>query len=102
MARLSEAELVARSGVAVERVRRFVELGILRPSPEGFRPPDIQLARMFDAFDGAGMAAEQIGELIGRGEWSNAWADLIFPSPFPYSERTLEELVSELVLTRSL
>src|SRR5436305_950663 len=58
MAGLSEAELVARSGVAAGRVRRFVELGILRLSSDGFHPPDIPLARMFDAIQSVAELAQ--------------------------------------------
>ena len=92
MEHLSERDLVDRSGVAAERVRRFVELGVLDPGEDGFRAPDVQLARLYVSLDEAGYSPEVIGRLIGTGAWSNAWADLIFPNPHPYSERTLAEL----------
>ncbi|HEV8563736.1 MAG TPA: adenylate/guanylate cyclase domain-containing protein [Actinomycetota bacterium] len=102
MTGLSEEELIARSGVASDRVRHFIELKILEPAAEGFRPPDIQLARLYEAFDQAGISPEQISALMADGAWSNAWADLIFPNPHPFSEKTLDRLAVELDLPRSL
>jgi adenylate cyclase len=102
MAGLSEEELVARSGVDAARVRRFVELKILDPGHDGFRPPDIQLARLYESLDQAGIAPEQISALVADGAWSNAWADLIFPNPHPFSDQTLAKLASERDLPRSL
>jgi adenylate cyclase len=101
MTGLTEQELVARSGVAAERVRRFVELGVLEPGPDGFRPPDIQLARTYRALDDAGISAEQIATLMNAGAWSNAWADLIFPDPAAFSEHQLGRLATELDLPQA-
>jgi adenylate cyclase len=98
---LSERDLVDRSGVPAERVRRFVELGILQPGPEGFRAPNVQLARLYVSLEEAGYSPEMMGKLIESGAWSNAWADLIFPNPHPYSEQTLGEFSDELGLPRS-
>jgi adenylate cyclase len=95
-------ELAARAGVDPARVNRFVELGVLSPGPDGFRPPDIQLARIYLSLDEAGIEAEQIAELTAGGAWSNAWGDLIFPDPTPFSDRTLEELAGDLDLPRTL
>ncbi len=99
---LSEDDLIARSGVPAERVRGYVALGVLQPTAQGFRPPDIQLARVFAAFEDAGIAPQQIAELMAQGNWSNAWADLIFPDPFPFSGKTLGELVDGLGLPRPM
>jgi adenylate cyclase len=102
MTGFSEDELVARSGVAADRVRMFVELKIIKPAPDGFRPPDIQLARLYEALDRAGIEAEQISKLIADGAWSNAWAAVVFPNPHPFSDTTLAHHARELDLPRSL
>jgi adenylate cyclase len=99
---ITEKQLVERSGVAEERVRRFIDLGILERGPDGFRPPDVQLARLYVSLDEAGFSPDMIGQLIAAGAWSNAWADLIFPNPHPYSEKTLGELSDQIGLPRSL
>jgi adenylate cyclase len=95
-------ELASRAGVELTQLRRLVELGVLSAGPDGFRPPDIQLARIYLALDEAGIAPEQIAQLMSDGQWSNAWGDLIFPDPFSYSERTLGELATDLNAPRSL
>jgi adenylate cyclase len=98
----SAEELATRAGVDLAQLRRLIELGVLSATSDGFRPPDIQLARIYLALDEAGIAPEQIAQLMSSGQWSNAWGDLIFPDPFSYSERTLGELAGDLNVPRSL
>jgi adenylate cyclase len=98
----SAEELATRAGVDLAQLRRLIELGVLSATSDGFRPPDIQLARIYLALDEAGIAPEQIAQLMSSGQWSNAWGDLIFPDPFSYSERTLDELAGDLNVPRSL
>ena len=100
--RVNEAELSERSGVAPERIRLFVDLGILEPDNDVFRPPDVQLVRIFEALDASGIGPEVIAKLMKEGNWSNAWADLVFPSPFPYLRQTIAEVADELDLPRPL
>ena len=94
MAGLTEADLVARSGIGAERVRHMIEVGVIAPTEEGFRPPDIQLVRVFVSLDDAGIPPEHIAELMRAGGWSNSWADLIFPDPFPFSGKTLDAIAA--------
>lgn len=98
MAGYTDIELAELSGVPLERVRWFLELGILEPEPGGFRPPHVQLVRIFQSLEDAGITPEDLAKLMAEGNWSNAWADMIFPDPTPYSDSTLEQIADELGL----
>lgn len=53
----STADLARGAGIAEDRIRRFVELGILEPADGAFRPADIQRVRVAEALDRAGDAS---------------------------------------------
>ena len=96
-------ELARRAGVSPARLRTMIELGILRPTPQGaFTAPDIQRVRIVEAMDGSGISLEQVAQMIARGDYSTGWADLLFPEPVPMSDRTLKEAVAELGLPLDL
>jgi len=79
----SEAELAELAGTTVERIGRMTELRILAPEGGGYRPPDIQLVRVAEALDRAGIELSDIGRMITEGVYSMAWADLLYPDPVP-------------------
>ena len=92
MRELSAEELIRRSGVTAERLRRLVELGIIAPTPEGrYRSPDIQRIRLVDALGDAGFAPEQLGELIATGAYNLDWAGVVFPEPTAQGAATLDQ-----------
>lgn len=64
---LSAADLAREAGTAEDRIRRFVELGILEPTDSIFRPADIQRVRVAEALDRAGTPPEHLGEIIAAG-----------------------------------
>jgi hypothetical protein len=94
----SEEELAVLADTTVEQVRRMTELRIITPGPQGFRRSDIQLVRVADAMDAAGIGLDDIGTLIANGDYSMGWGDLLYPEPVPTSDRTLEQACAELDL----
>ena len=91
-------ELAAHADTTVQRIAWMTTLGILSPSEEGYRRSDIQLVRVADAVDGAGMALEDIGAMIADGTYSFGWGDLLYPAPVETSQRTLQQTCEELNL----
>lgn len=69
-------ELAAHADTTVQRIEWMTELGILTPSDEGYRRSDIQLVRVADAVDHAGIALDDIGTLIADGTYSFGRGDL--------------------------
>jgi adenylate cyclase len=103
MNELSEHDLAEAAGTTVKQVRRLVELGILNPTAGGgHQPSDIQRIRILEALDQAGIAPEQIGQLIAAGSYSMGWAAVLFPDPTPRVATTLDQAVAELDLPSSL
>ena len=94
----TDDELAALADTTVEQVRRMTELRIITPGPQGFRRSDIQLVRVAEAMDAAGIGLDDIGTLIANGDYSMGWGDLLYPDPVPTSDRTLEQACSELDL----
>jgi adenylate cyclase len=103
MDELSTEELVDRSGVTAEQLRRLVELGIITPTPQGrFRPSDIQRIRVVDTLAEAGFAPEQLSELIATGAYDLDWASVVFPEPTAQLTTTLEETAAATGLPEEL
>jgi len=94
----TDEQLAGLAGVPLDRIRWFMEIGILEPEPGGFRPPHVQLVRVFESLEDAGIAPEDVAKMMADGNWSNAWADMIFPNPTPYSDTTLGEMSDDLGL----
>ena len=93
---LSAAELARAAASSEHRVRRFVELGILEPERDVFRPPDIQRVRVAEALDRAGTPPEHLGEVIARGGYTFQWVDALFADPSPLSDLTMEQAARDL------
>ena len=103
MRELSAEELIRRSGVTAERLRRLVELGIIAPTPEGrYRSPDIQRIRLVDALGDAGFAPEQLGELIATGAYNLDWAGVVFPEPTAQVPATLDQATAATGMAQEL
>jgi adenylate cyclase len=97
------ADLLAHeAGTTEDRIHRFVELGILEPEDEAFRPADIQRVRVAEALDRAGTPPEHLGKVIADGRYTFRWVDALFADPAPLSDLTLEEAARRLNLPISL
>ena len=81
----TEDELAALADTTVEQVRRMTDLRIVTPGPEGFGRSDIQLVRIAEAMDAAGIGLDDIGTLIANGDYSMGWGELLYPEPVPTS-----------------
>jgi adenylate cyclase len=100
---LSGEELVARSGVTAEQLRRLVELGIIAPTPQGrYRRSDIQRIRVVDALVDAGFAPEQLAQLIAAGAYNLDWASVLFPEPTAQLATTLDQTAGATGLPQGL
>ena len=95
MGGLSAAELARRAAVAPEHVERLTALRILTPAGDGYRPADVQRIRLVDAFERAGVSAEDLAHAIAAGLRSLDAFDLAAPEPPMSSGRTLAELCTE-------
>ena len=94
----TDEELAALADTTVERVRRMADLKIIEPGSGGFDRSDIQLVRVAEAMDGAGVGLDDIGRLIAEGHYSMGWGGLLYPQPVPTSDLTLEQACKELDL----
>lgn len=99
---LSAAQLALRAGTTEDRIHRFVELGIVEPEDESFRPADIQRVRVTEALDRAGTPPEHLGRIIAEGRYTFRWVDALFEEPAPLSDATLEDAARDLDLPMSL
>jgi adenylate cyclase len=99
---LSAEALAREAGASEARIHRFVQLGILEPTDDGFRPADIQRVRVTEALDRAGTPPEHLGRIIAEGAYTFRWVDALFSDPTPVSDVTLEEAGRVLDLPMSL
>jgi len=103
MQELSASELVRRSGVPAERLRHLVELGVITPTPEGgYRGSDIQRIRVVDALADAGIAPEQLSQLIATGAYDLDWTSVVFPEPTAQGTATLDQAAAAAGLPEAL
>jgi adenylate cyclase len=97
MNRLSVDELAELSGVDAERVSYLVDADVLSASHDGsFRPSDVQIVRIVEALERAGISVEQMSALIRAGEFSLRLTEIAFPQPPALSSKTLAEIAAEL------
>jgi adenylate cyclase len=96
---LSEPELAQLAGVSLGRLEQLGRLRILSRQQGGsFRPSDVQIVRIVEALEEAGITAEQISELIRVGEFSFRLTEVAFPEPPTFSSKTLEEVAADLAI----
>lgn len=94
---LTDAELAERAGVSLERLKRLVEVGVVRPSDAGrFRPIDVQRIRIADAFVDSGLAVEDLGRLVAEGHVTFPNLEAVFGEPISVSDKTFAEFAAEL------
>jgi hypothetical protein len=61
---LSAPTLAHEAGTTEGRIHRLVELGVLEPKDDLYRPADIQRVRVAEALDRAGTPPEHLGSII--------------------------------------
>src|SRR5436309_12167623 len=100
MVGLTEDQLAVRSATTPAEIRRLSDLGIVLADEDGtYRQGNIARVRMAQALEASGMALEDIGRAIGRGDLSLAFLDLLFSEPVPYTGTTYRDLCSQSGLT---
>jgi adenylate cyclase len=96
MPRLSPAELAELVPCKVADVERLETLGLLSRGEEDdlFPASDVHVVRLMAAFEGAGVALEDVAKGVQAGDYSFPM-DLFLPDPEPRRE-TYEELAARL------
>jgi adenylate cyclase len=95
---LTEEEVARRAGVARERVRQLVEVGVLAegPDPDGpFRTGDALRVRLVDELEASGIPPARVAAAMSSGTLSLSYLDR-FPDPPPRSARTHAQMCGEL------
>jgi adenylate cyclase len=69
------AEVAVRAGVAPDFVDRLIEVGILKPTDDGYSAGDIRRAALVLVLDRAGLPLEGIAAAIDRGQLSLDFMD---------------------------
>lgn len=65
--RLTEDELAERSGTSRERIKRLVDLGILRPDQDTFARRDVISARVVTKLHAIGIETEALATALASG-----------------------------------
>lgn len=101
---MTEDEVALRAGTTRERVREFVELGIIAPGPDldkPFRGADALRVQLVRELERSGIPPSRVAEAINRGALSLSYLDS-FPGPTPRSGKTYTELCDELGIPFSM
>ena len=95
---LSAAELAHRAGTTPEWIERLAELGILERG-EGERPfaeRDLHRVRFAQTLDDAGIAVEDMAQVVAAGLYSFRFVEGVFPGAgWPLLDTTFGELADE-------
>jgi adenylate cyclase len=95
---LTEEEVARRAATTRERVREFVELGILlkgADSDEPFRSGDALRVQLVEELEAFGIPPTRVAAAISEGALSLSYLDW-FPDPPPRSDKTHADLCDEL------
>ena len=90
------AELAASAQVEPAFVARLLELGVLRPMPEGFVAGDVWRLRILRAVEASGVSLEAVAEAVRSQDFDLSFLDTLLPPPPPLSGRTFGELAVSL------
>lgn len=75
-------DLALHSGVAVETIHSFVDVGMLEPDESGtFSQPDIARVRLIDSLVEAGLGLGELAQAVRDGRLSLSYVDLLMPEP---------------------
>lgn len=89
-------EIARRTGVELERIESLVELGILRPDPDGdLDERHVATARLAFAFEASGVGLADVGSAIERGELPDI-GRLLLSEPVGLLGRSHADVVREL------
>lgn len=91
-----EARLAAEAQVDPALVRRLVELGVLRPTGDGFRAGDVWRVRILRAVEASGVSLEAVAEAVRSQDFDLGFLDTLLPPRPPLSGRTFGELAASL------
>jgi adenylate cyclase len=91
-----DAEVARRAGVTVERIEHLVELGILHPDDGAFGRRDVLHARIVEALEDKGIAAEDLGAALGTGDLPSLAILEDAGRRHPRSERTFGEVADDM------
>jgi class 3 adenylate cyclase len=92
---LDAGELAQRAGLTVERIRQFVELGILTPEDGRFLRRDVMRARAVEELAAKGIDADAVSTAMARGELTLGYLES-GQRRHPRSALTFEELSKEM------
>jgi adenylate cyclase len=92
----AEAELAARAQVDQAFVHRLLDLGMLRPSADGFVAGDVWRARILRSVEASGVSFDAVAEAVRAQDFDLSFLDTLLPPPSVLSERTFGDLAASL------
>jgi adenylate cyclase len=93
--RLTEEELAARSGTSPERIRRLLDLGILKSEDGAFERRDVMHVRVVGQLESMGIDDEALAQAISAGHLSLGYLESA-GRRFPRSDATFAEVAEEI------
>jgi adenylate cyclase len=97
LTRLTLDGLATEAETSPERIRRLIEIGAIRPNPDGtFGVGDVLRSRVLAAFEETGITLEQIGMVLRDRALSADYIELFYPAPSPRTGRDVRAFAAEL------
>ena len=93
--RLTEDELVKRTGTSVERVRKLVDLGILEPEKGTFPRRDVMRARVVGDLEAKGIDADALARSLKSGHLTLGYLESA-GRRFPRSDQTFAQISEDI------
>jgi len=95
--RLDLDQLALEAETSPERIRQLVEIGAIRPGPDGsFQRGDVIRSRVVAAFEDEGFSLDQMATAIREREVDLQTLHLFYPDPSRRTGRTYREFIDEL------
>lgn len=92
---LTESELAERSGTTVERVRQFVDLGLVEPTDGKFPRRDVMRVRVVEELKNKGMDADALASAVASGHLTLGYLESA-GRRFPRIDRTFEQFAEDI------
>lgn len=98
--RLAEADLARLSACPEVEIRRFVELGLIEPSPDdgAFERGDVTRVRLLVALERSGIDLGEVADAVRRGRLSLRFAGEVVAEPVGLTGRTHAEALAAIGL----
>jgi adenylate cyclase len=97
MRSLSERGLARQARASLGRIRRLVEIGVLRPDDQGnFKRADIQRVQIVAAYERGGIGLDDLAQAVRDRRVTFEYSDRIYPEASPPSGRTIGDLMDAL------